>query len=145
MFDEGWADRYVECELPKQVVVVTGHAVADEERLAEREESAQDVSDFYGSMYNALREREKAASSAVSSSVLEGDVEDADERKASTDRNEQKSGAKRPSIQPPMAPHPVRDRYGKRPAPSDIHRVTVRRDLLRPGSRTGTSRDEDPD
>ncbi len=135
VFDEGWAARYVECEVPKQVVVVAGCAVGDDERLAEREELADDMSDFYGTMYAKLRER----SAKESSSPPVGDGPPT----ATTDRNEQKSATKRPSIQPPMAPHPVRDRYGSRPGLSDTDRVTVRRDLLRPG---GTPRaDEDPD
>ncbi len=131
---EGWAARYVECEVPKEVVVVSGCAVGNEERLAEREESAEDMSDFYGTMYDKLRER---------SARPVGDK--------TTDRNQQKSATKRPSIQPPMAPRPVRERYGKRPGLSDTDRVTVRRDLLRPGSTSGASRagapraDEDPD
>ncbi len=134
VFAEGWAARYVECEVPKEVVVVSGCAVGNEERLAEREESAEDMSDFYGTMYDKLRER---------SARPVGDK--------TTDRNQQKSATKRPSIQPPMAPRPVRERYGKRPGPSDTDRVTVRRDLLRPGSTSGASRagapraDEDPD
>ncbi len=140
VFDEGWASRYVECELPKEVVLVTGRAVADEERRSEREESAQDVSDFYGTMYDKLVEREKEASSRASSAEVE---DQADEPTAATDRNQQKSATKRPSIQPPMAPHPVRERYEKRPDLSDTNRVTVRRDLLRPGGAPRS--DEDPD